>query len=82
MSDLTDNMFYPSAERIWLCTRLTNAETYCNIPFYDFVKEIIFSNEAHFDLGGYVNKENCRIWGTENPYAYIEKPTHRQRVTV
>ena len=25
---------------------------------------------------GYVNKQNCRIWGTENPRAYIEKPTH------
>ena len=22
-------------------------------------------------LGGYVNKQNCRIWGTENPHAYI-----------
>ena len=29
-----------------------------------------------------VNKQNCRIWGTENPYAYIEKPTHSKRVTV
>ena len=36
-------------------------------------KKIIFSDEAHFDLGGYVNKQNCRIWGTENPHAYIEK---------
>ena len=23
---------------------------------------IIFSDEAHFDLGGYLNKQNCRIW--------------------
>ena len=38
--------------------------------------KIIFSDEAHFDLGGYVNKQNCRIWGTENPHVYIEKPTH------
>ena len=45
-------------------------------------KKIIFSDEAHFDLGGYVNKQNCRIWGTENPHAYIEKPTHPKRVTV
>ena len=45
-------------------------------------KKIIFSDEAHFELGGYVNKKNCRIWGTENPYAYIEKPTHPKRVTV
>ena len=44
--------------------------------------KIIFSDEAHFDLGGYVNKQNYRIWGTENSYAYIEKPTHPKRVTV
>ena len=43
--------------------------------------KIIFSDEAHFDLGGYVNKQNCRIWGTENPHAYIEKPMHLKRVT-
>ena len=45
-------------------------------------KKISFSDEAHFDLGGYVNKQNCRIWGPENPHAYIEKPTHLKRVTV
>ena len=45
-------------------------------------KRIIFSYEAHFDLGRYVNKQNCCIWATENPHAYIEKPTHPKRVTV
>ena len=45
-------------------------------------KKIIFSNEAHFNLGGYVNKQYCRIWGTENPHSYIEKSTHPKRVTV
>ena len=45
-------------------------------------KKVIFSDEAHFDLGGYVNKQNCRIWGTENPHAYIEKQTHPKRITV
>ena len=39
-------------------------------------KKIIFSVKAHFDLGGYVNKQNRSIWGTENPHAYIEKPSH------
>ena len=29
MSDLTDNQFYSSAERIWLCIRLNNAGKYC-----------------------------------------------------
>ena len=31
--------------------------------------KIIFSDQAHFHLG---NKQNCRIWGTENPHVYIE----------
>ena len=45
-------------------------------------KKIIFSDEAYFDLGGYVNKQNCRISGTESPQAYIEKPTHTKLVNV
>ncbi|KAI5708051.1 hypothetical protein M8J77_015430 [Diaphorina citri] len=32
-----------------------------------FAKRIIFSDEAHFHLNGFVNKQNCRIWGSENP---------------
>ena len=46
------------------------------------VKKIIFSDEAHFDLDGYVNKKNCRILGTENLHVSIEKPMHPKRVTV
>ena len=45
-------------------------------------KKIISSDEAHFDLGGYVSYQNCHIWDTENPHAYIEKSTHPKRVTV
>ena len=47
-----------------------------------FGKKIIFSGEAHFDLGEYINKQNCRILGTENLHAYIEKPTNPKRITV
>ena len=39
-------------------------------------------DEAYFELGEYVNKQNCRIWGTENLHTYIEKPTQAKRVTV
>ena len=39
----------------------------------DFGKKIIFSDKTHFDLGRCVNKQNCRIWITENPHACIEK---------
>ena len=47
-----------------------------------FWQKIIFSDETHFDLGGSVSKQNCRIWGTENPHAYIENPTRPKLVTV
>ena len=52
------------------------------MPILAKKKKIISSDEPHFDLGGYINKQNCSIWSTENPYAYIEKPTHSKRVTV
>ena len=45
-------------------------------------RKIIFSDEAHFHLGGYVNKQNCRIWGSEQPHANVERPMHPPRVTV
>ena len=54
--------------------------TYRRCQFWQ--TKIIFSDKAHFDHGGHVNKRNRRIWGTENPHAYIEKPTHPKRVTV
>ncbi|GFT76883.1 DUF4817 domain-containing protein [Trichonephila clavipes] len=33
----------------------------------NFHKRILFSDEAHFWLNGYVNKQNCRIWSEANP---------------
>ena len=53
----------------WACDRLTEDTDFGK------KKEIIFSDEAYFDLGGYVNKQNCSIWDTE-------KPMHPKRVTV
>ncbi|GFU35315.1 hypothetical protein TNCV_2143631 [Trichonephila clavipes] len=40
----------------------------------DFHKRILFSDEAHFWLNGYVNKQNCRIWSEANPQVYVETP--------
>ncbi|GFX38068.1 hypothetical protein TNCV_3836671 [Trichonephila clavipes] len=42
----------------------------------DFHKRILFSDEAHFWLNGYVNKQNCRIWSEVNPQVYVETPLH------
>lgn len=48
----------------------------------DFLRNLIMSDEAHFHLNGYVNKQNCRIWGTENPLSVCESPLHPPRLTV
>ncbi|GFW77275.1 hypothetical protein TNCV_923911 [Trichonephila clavipes] len=42
----------------------------------DFHKRILFSDEVHFWLNGYVNKQNCRIWSEANPQVYVETPLH------
>ncbi|GFV61473.1 uncharacterized protein TNCV_2938151 [Trichonephila clavipes] len=48
----------------------------------DFHKRILFSDEAHFWLNGYVNKQNCRIWSQANPQVYVETPLHPEKLTV
>ncbi|GFX20053.1 DUF4817 domain-containing protein [Trichonephila clavipes] len=48
----------------------------------DFHKRILFSDEAHFWLNGYVNKQKCRIWSEANPQEYVETPLHPEKLTV
>ena len=35
-----------------------------------------------FHLDGFVNRQNYRLWGSENPYVISEKQMHPQHVTV
>ncbi|GFW67904.1 hypothetical protein TNCV_3872341 [Trichonephila clavipes] len=48
----------------------------------DFHKRILFSDEAHFWLNGYVNQQNCRISSEANPQVYVETPLHPEKLTV
>ncbi|GFU20722.1 hypothetical protein TNCV_3176591 [Trichonephila clavipes] len=48
----------------------------------DSHKRILFSDEAHFWLNAYVNKQNCRIWSEANPQVYVETPLHPEKLTV
>ncbi|GBM08148.1 hypothetical protein AVEN_214478-1 [Araneus ventricosus] len=62
---------------------------------FDFANEILtmidnegfdvgciwFTDEAHFHLNGFVNKQNWRFWGSENPHLCEEKPLHSPKVT-
>ncbi|GFX17449.1 uncharacterized protein TNCV_1494631 [Trichonephila clavipes] len=62
-----------------------NAFKLCNFIskiMVDFHKRILFSDEEHFWLNGYVNKQNCRIWSEANPQEYVETPLHLEKLTV
>ncbi|GFW25665.1 DUF4817 domain-containing protein [Trichonephila clavipes] len=48
----------------------------------DRLCRILFGDEAHFWLNGYVNKQNCRIWSEANPQVYVETPLHPEKLTV
>ena len=37
-----------------------------------FLEKVQFSGEATFHVSGTVNRRNVRIWGSENPHAYVE----------
>lgn len=45
-----------------------------------FSKKYVFSDEAHYHLNGYVNKQNCWIWGLENPWPIHKQLMHPQKV--
>ena len=40
------------------------------------------TDEAHFHLNGYVNKQNFRYWAPENPCLLHQSPLHSEKVTV
>lgn len=47
-----------------------------------FFNHIIFSDKAHFQLEGYVNKQNCRILGEEDPRELLKTLLYPDKVTV
>ncbi|KAJ4434556.1 hypothetical protein ANN_23118 [Periplaneta americana] len=48
----------------------------------DIVHNMLMSDEAHFHLSEYVDKQNFRYWSPTNPYEMHEKPLHSIKVTV
>ncbi|PNF23566.1 hypothetical protein B7P43_G05611 [Cryptotermes secundus] len=43
---------------------------------------VFFSDEAHFHLSRYVNKQNMHHWSGNNPREVHERPLHSDKVTV
>ncbi|GFV78340.1 putative DD41D transposase [Trichonephila clavipes] len=48
----------------------------------DFHKRILFSDEAHFWLNGYVNKQNLWIRCDTKCTVYVQTPLHPEKLTV
>ncbi len=48
----------------------------------DFHSKIIFSDESHFWLNGFVNKQNMRYWSGNNPHVLHETQLHPEKITV
>lgn len=47
-----------------------------------FINKLWMSDEAHFHLSGFVNKQNFRYWAQENPTELHQRPLHSKKVTV
>lgn len=47
-----------------------------------FSTKIVFNDEAHFWLNGYITKQNFRIWAEEQPEENQELPLHPDKTTV
>ena len=47
-----------------------------------FLQKLINADETHFHLKGFVNKQNCRIWGYENPQRIQPHQMHSVKCTV
>ena len=45
-------------------------------------RKIVFSDEAHSWLIGYINKQNCRFWSEDQPEELQKLPRHPEKLTV
>jgi len=46
------------------------------------INSVQMTNEAHFHLSGYVNKQNYRYWAPKNAREIHQLPLHSERLTV
>jgi len=48
----------------------------------NFLEKVQFSDEVTFHVSGAVNRRHVRIWGSENPHAYVEHLRDSPKVNV
>lgn len=44
--------------------------------------QMLMSNKHHFQLSGFINRQNCRHWMTENSCQMCKRPIHSTKVIV
>ena len=47
-----------------------------------FLSKVWFSDESHIHLDGFINRQTTRFLGFERPDVIVQKPLHRERVTI
>lgn len=52
------------------------------IKIIDNNHNLVMGDEVHFLLNSFVNKQNCRIWTTENLKAVLQRQLHPLKCTV
>ena len=68
---------YVDKARLAMCLRFRQEIGNGNV----WIKNVWFTDEAHFYLEGIVNSQNCRIWGKEAPNEVNERPLHSDKCT-
>jgi hypothetical protein len=48
----------------------------------ELVNNLLISDEVHFHLPGFVNKQNFCYWSATNPIVFHERPLHSSKVRV
>ena len=64
--------------RLDFCLQLQDLMSYDDLC----LKKVHFNDEATFHVNGAVNRHNVRIWGSENPHAYVEHQHDSPNVNV
>ncbi|GFU11574.1 putative DD41D transposase [Trichonephila clavipes] len=67
-------------EKLHICEGPRDDSTAC--PLTRDSARFVGSDEAHFWLNDYVNKQNCRIWSEANPQVYVETLLHPEKLAV
>jgi len=79
--------------RIQMVQQLSDEDHRCQLDFClqlqdlmssidHFLEKVQFSDEVTFHTNGAANCRNVRIWGSENPHAYVENQHDSRKVSV